>query len=309
MANKSTNVRTEMTLAGVRLLARGLGTVSPALAARWAEGLFFTPQRHRPGATARAVLARGRPRTLEVCGERLALWSWGEGPRVMLVHGWSGSAGQLTAFVPPLVEAGFSVVAFDGPAHGQSTGRRTNLPTFARAVEAVAHATGGPVALIAHSMGASASAAALRDGLDVKRAVLIAPPSDPRTVLREYGDFLHLPPAALADMIRRFEARLGRPLSDYDVPAFAPALAHVQAQVVHDRGDREVPFRAGEAIARAWPGAQLVPTEGLGHNRILYTPAVVQRAVNFVTMAHPRRELATLPLPARPLDGPRARVG
>lgn len=307
MAIKSTNVRTEMTLGALRLTARTLGALSPGLAGRWAEGPFFTPRRHVAGRTAQGVLRQGRPRTLDVCGERLALWSWGVGPRVLLVHGWSGSAGQLTAFVEPLVEAGFSVVAFDGPAHGQSTGRRTDLPRFARAVGAVARATGGPVALIAHSMGAAASAAELRDGLQVRRAVLIAPPSDPRTVLSEFGRFLHLPPAALAHMVRRFEARTGRPLADYDVPALAPSLAHVQAQVVHDRKDREVPFRAGEAIARAWPGAQLLPTEGLGHNRILYTPAVVQAAVAFVAGAHPERQLA--PPPARPLvDGPRAQV-
>src|SRR5438552_3917150 len=39
--------------------------------------------------------------------------------------------------------------------------------------------------------------------------------------------------------------------------------------VVHDRGDREVPFVHGDRLAATWPGAQLRATEGLGHRRIL----------------------------------------
>ncbi|MFP2912939.1 hypothetical protein ACLESD_49620, partial [Pyxidicoccus sp. 3LFB2] len=57
------------------------------------------------------MLAQGQQRVVKLGGERVAVWSWGEGPRVLLVHGWSGYGGQLTAFVAPLVEAGFSVVA------------------------------------------------------------------------------------------------------------------------------------------------------------------------------------------------------
>jgi pimeloyl-ACP methyl ester carboxylesterase len=53
--------------------------------------------------------------------------------------------------------------------------------------------------------------------------------------------------------------------------------------VIHDRDDAEVPVANGEAIAAAWPGAQLVTTGGLGHTRIVHDPQVVARAVAFVT--------------------------
>ena len=71
-----------------------------------------------------------------------------------------------------------------------------------------------------------------------------------------------------------------------------------QARVFHDRADREVPFAAGAAIARAWPGAQLVPTEGLGHNRLLYAPEVVAPAVAFLAEGHPERAQPSAHLPA-----------
>jgi len=41
-------------------------------------------------------------------------------------------------------------------------------------------------------------------------------------------------------------------------------------------------FEEGEALARAWPGAQFHATSGLGHNRILSDPAVIARAAAFL---------------------------
>lgn len=52
--------------------------------------------------------------------------------------------------------------------------------------------------------------------------------------------------------------------------------------VLHDRGDRRVPFSHGEAIAAAWPGARLVPLTGLGHRRGLDASHVHTEILNFV---------------------------
>ncbi len=285
MAKNSTNVRMKLMRLAVRTAARTLGTVAPAWAGRWAEERFRTPWRTPPSRTARAVLAQGQQRFLELCGERVAVWSWGEGPRVLLVHGWSGYGGQLTAFVAPLVAAGFSVVTFDAPGHGLSSGRTSSLPEVARLIQAVGHATGGPHALVAHSFGAAASALAFRNGLAVERAVFVAPAADPRKAVAFFSRELALPERAVARMVERLKERVG-PLEDYVVPGFAPSLK-MPLRIFHDEGDEEVRVEAGEAIASAWPGATLVRTQGLGHHRILYTPAVVADAVRFLSEGRP----------------------
>ena len=56
----------------------------------------------------------------------------------------------------------------------------------------------------------------------------------------------------------------------------APAL------VVHDRGDRQVPFREAEGFGAAWPNAQLFATDGLGHNRILQDAKVLIAVTGFL---------------------------
>ena len=38
----------------------------------------------------------------------------------------------------------------------------------------------------------------------------------------------------------------------------------------------------GAAITRAWPGAELVTTTGLGHHRIVSDPGVIRQVVAFL---------------------------
>jgi pimeloyl-ACP methyl ester carboxylesterase len=45
--------------------------------------------------------------------------------------------------------------------------------------------------------------------------------------------------------------------------------------VVHDRLDKEVPYDEGAKLGTTWPSAELVTTEGLGHQRILRDPEVI----------------------------------
>ncbi|MCP3136595.1 alpha/beta hydrolase [Pyxidicoccus xibeiensis] len=286
MAENSTNVRTKLALWGVRATARSLGAVAPGLTAAWAERLFLTPRRPRRSRTAEAVLAKGQQRVLKVEGERVAVWSWGEGPRVLLVHGWSGYGGQLTAFVQPLVDAGFSVVAYDAQGHGVSSGRTSSLPEMARLVAAVGRATGGPYAVVAHSFGAAAAAVAMRDGLKVERAVFLSPAADPRAGIRAFASTVGLSEGVWQRMAARIEARFDMRLRDLALPNFAPLL-DVPLRIFHDVGDGEVPLVSGEAVARAWPRAKLTRTEGLGHFRILYAPEVVAPAAQFLAEGRP----------------------
>ena len=138
--------------------------LSPRIGAVPAEILFLSPPAQRRTRAEEAVLAAGKSFRVRTPGGRLAAWSWGSGPRVLLVHGWGGHAGRLSRFVEPLVAAGFSVVAFDAPAHGDSSGRRSSLPDFVDAILAVAAATGPVTAVIAHSMGARRPAPSRWDG-------------------------------------------------------------------------------------------------------------------------------------------------
>jgi pimeloyl-ACP methyl ester carboxylesterase len=216
-----------------------------------------------------------------VDGREVAAWRWGRGPAVALLHGWGGRAAQLTAFVPPLVARGFSVVALDAPGHGRSGRGLSSGVQFARALRATADAVGGVHGVVAHSLGAVATAFAMREGLRVSRAVFLGAAADPPRWALDFAARLGLP-AELVDAMRlRSEKRIGRRWQELCIPTLAGG-AEAPLLVVHDRDDADVPFADAEAIVAAWPEATLVETQGLGHNGVLRDPDTIARAVEFL---------------------------
>ena len=268
--NKSTTGR--FVSNGMRLL----DAVAPAAAERLAFEMFFTPQRKREKPS---IL--GHRFSIAGDGPELAVWDWGEGKTVLLVHGWNSNAAQLSGFVAPLLRAGHYVAAADMPAHGDSVGRRTNVLEMADTILRIGRRVGPVHAVIAHSLGAAATIIALAEGLGAARAVLIAPPANLPLFAREYARTIGLSPRSASRMVSRIDRLLGG-RDALDLTRLA-GRQRANALIVHDPADREVPFADSRALASAWPGATLLPLSGAGHSRALRHPEVISRAVGFVT--------------------------
>jgi 2-succinyl-6-hydroxy-2,4-cyclohexadiene-1-carboxylate synthase len=82
--------------------------------------------------------------------DTLATRQAGEGPRVVLVHGFTQTARCWGPFADELVRAGNEVLAVDAPGHGGSGSIHTDLPEGSRRIAAV----GGRGTYIGYSMGA-----------------------------------------------------------------------------------------------------------------------------------------------------------
>ena len=281
-------------LPSVRILREGMGLLSrvaPDGAAAIAERMFLTPHhRERPVAEAE-LLAKARRTTLSTEHGELAAWEWSArdttdpaasaAPRVLLVHGWEGRGGQLGALAEALAARGFSVVTFDAPAHGDSPGKQSSLFHFADAVSSAVRAFGPFHAIVTHSMGGAATVWAMRNSTLSTRVVLIAPPVDMRDFTRNLSSVLGLPEEVRERVHRRIVARFGVPIEDVRAERVA-ATMRGPLLVVHDQDDREVPIACGEAIARAWPDAELLRTYGLGHQRILRDAKTREAILRFV---------------------------
>lgn len=277
----------------IRLLRpafRTLEQVAPGAGARLALRLWITIPGGRPPVGERPP--DGRRFDVPVGGSRVVAEVWGRGPTVYLVHGWGGRRQQLDAFVGPLVAAGRRVISFDAPSHGGSApgqlGRGRSTPLEMAATVAAVVAVGGPAhGIVAHSLGASATTLAVLDGLAVDRLVLVAPLANPPSYTREFAHVLGFGERVHTGLRRRMEGLVGRPLTDLDLPTRLAAGTPPPALIVHDRADKESRYADGEALAAAWPGAELVTTDGLGHRRILRDETVVHRAVAYLTSPVP----------------------
>ena len=227
------------------------------------------------------------PFTLPYKRSFLRGYSWGAGDKaVYLVHGWEGNLGRMREFVEPLVSAGFRVVAFDAPGHGRSGKQLTTIKDVSAALADVVTHLGPAHAVVAHSLGAAATALMLTEKPAHLPAALVF--LSPMKSLREHVDIFNLaaqlPPHladALTAQVERY-AKLSAAATDFGRNV---AALPAKGLLVHDEGDDIVPFAPTQRVAEAWRGAALYPTRGLGHRGVLYDEAVVERVTHFVEHA------------------------
>lgn len=284
----------------VRFFAGSL--LLPEFATALAERLFLTPPRQRQGESAFFDFLDARASYVEHRGRHLASWRWGpaDAPAVLLAHGWGGRAAQMRGFAPPLLAAGFRVIAYDQPAHGMSEGRLTGLPDFADALAAVARHHGGVHGVIAHSLGAAGAAIAISRGLPLRRVALIGAPSDFVGYTRQFARWHWMPERLRSLMQAAIEERFGVAMAELELARLAPRL-QTPALLIHDLRDPVAPWAQGAQVARAWPGARLLTTEGLGHGRILESGAATRAAAEFI---NGKSDVAPLAEPALPDPAP-----
>ncbi|HHQ4505754.1 alpha/beta hydrolase [Aeromonas hydrophila] len=251
----------------------GLGTrlhhtLAPAHAKRTASKLLLTPQRNQRDDTAPAGLVKQAVHTSE---GPLMSYRLGQGPVWLLMHGWSGSAGQFYPLMSHIAAQGFTAIAYDHPAHGHSAGHTGHLPRFVRAFDELVEkmtAECGPLqGVIAHSMGGAVTLSSRRRELDALPLLLISPVLDyvPQLygMVARSGYSIRLFDA----VVKEIEQEYQHPLSTVD-PLGRLAGRSGPAIIVHDEEDRFAPH--GDSLRATQDGrTRLVSTRGLGHGRIL----------------------------------------
>lgn len=281
-------------LRAVGLGIRSASRISPELGGRMALPLFMrVGPRVRVAAADAATHADARRGRVRIPGIRRAgvdvvTYEWGGGPdTVVLAHGWQSRASVFAPLVRELRSEGFRVVAFDAPANGDSPGRGTYLVDHLDILRALQRRVGRFHAVIGHSFGGTAALLAPGEGIGTRRVAAIAGAGSPDVFIDGFGDLVGLDRPARDALARRFAERLfareEEPFVRYSALA-NPLPAGTPLLLVHDRGDRRVPFAEAPKLAAANPGrTRLVTTEGLGHNRILRADETLDAIVEFVT--------------------------
>ncbi len=289
----------------IRPLVRIGSFIAPRTAGRAAFRLFCTPPRQpgpdsRSGKAIQGARARLAPAQRQAvpypCGsvstylfEPEAGLQDGAGPppTVILLHGWNSEAAFMTAFVAPLIAAGFRVVAYDMPAHGASTGAELNIPLGVASLAAVARVFAPVHAIVTHSFGGAIALAALAGSVPgqprvkARRLALISAPSSIATITRNFGATIGLGRRGQAALEKRIHSVAGNPVEVFEGREQLAGIG-LPTLVIHDRQDRELDFHHAEALAAAGSFVTLEATGGLGHRRILQAKPVVESVTRFV---------------------------
>ncbi len=252
----------------------------PYIGARWALKLFLTPRRFNRPESEKDWFNSADKKTL-LCGYAINCWGNKSDPKILLVHGWEGRGAQLGAFAGPLVAQNFYVIALDGPAHGDSPGTQTNAGVFSKSLYEVQKELGDIHSVIAHSFGGGCALIATRLGFVTKKIVTIASPSDYLQVVNSFFDFVKVSPFSKKMAFQILEKKAGLKVSEINIASISQNLK-IPGLIVHDENDKEVLSKNALVLNQAWPGSQILMTQGLGHRRILKDTFVIDEIIDFV---------------------------
>lgn len=266
------------------LPAKSLALISPALAARFAARLFCTPFKFRMPEREYEMDQQSRQERLIVpgIGKEIVVYHYGKAPKkVLLVHGWSGRGTQLSVIADRLLQEGYSTVSFDAPAHGKTSGKRTEMLEFIASCLFLEREFGPFEFAIGHSLGAMTLLQSMQRGAQFKKLVLIGSGNRVWDIMQDFIKKLGLKPVIGIQMKRYFDEIAGMDTQELSAELVAPEI-EVPVMVIHDTEDDDVPVSAAHAIHAALPKGELMITNGLGHRKILGDPEVIKAVMTFL---------------------------
>jgi pimeloyl-ACP methyl ester carboxylesterase len=259
-------------------------TVSEAYITRLYRA-FFGPAKYETKPSDQEVLDRGDTYRLPFAGGTLAVTTWGNsGQTVLLIHGWGGSRAQMSSLVDPLLEAGYRVVAYDQPAHGESDGTMTNMLEIAPTLDQIAKREGNFYAVLAHSFGPLITSYALVNlGFPPPRKlVYFASFNRLMDSLPRFQVLARLPDPVMEALRQRMYENLGRErLESISHDLLAPQI-DIPLLMFHDTEDEVTPVEDSLSVARAWKRARFIETRGLGHRGALGSGEIHKQVIEFL---------------------------
>jgi Serine aminopeptidase, S33 len=267
----------------IRWVFPRLERFAPSLAHRYFVKLFFTPFRFPVPEKEKKAEQFSKQFSVVAAGKKIQCYTWGSGAPVLVVHGWGGRATQFRRFVKPLTAAGFMVVGFDGPGHGKSEGKRTNILEFEEALQKIYEKVGQPVAVVAHSFGGGVALFAAMKGLMIPKLINIATPVIGDEIINTYLRAINGSDSTREFFKKHVQKTYGRTFDEFTSSYFIQHLpGPIDVLLIHDEGDKEVVIRHAEKFISLYPAAKLIKTSGLGHTRILKDDQVIRESVTFI---------------------------
>ena len=268
---------------------RILETFAPSLASKLVVWIFFHPVRYQRPQREMSYLEDATVTRVPYSGlvqngvkdPAYLRYQWGEGPPVLLVHGWSGRATQFTHLIRALVQQGYQVVSFEAPAHGNSPGKQTNLLEFGEIIHELGDSFGEFEAVIGHSLGAVASSRSLLEGLPAKKLVTLGAPSQIAHILRDFAKQVPAGPQPLRHLEKHLLGLAKASIEEFSLMSVLPQLTQ-PILLIHDQKDRSVGYDQALELSEAVPSAEMMTTERLGHNRLLGDSEVIESILSFL---------------------------
>lgn len=241
--------------------------VFPKKATQLAHALFSEPRKGKltPDNLPK-VLQEAFSETIQHDNDSIQTYIWkGNENVILLVHGWESNSSRWKKMLPTLRKSGSTIIAIDGPAQGQSSGKEFTIIKFAEFIH-IAVKKYQPQSIIGHSMGGKASLyyQYKYQNPSIQKMVILGSPSDFTIIFNNYIGLLSLNNKISKALEKQYVGLINHDFDEFTAAQFASKI-DVKGLLAHDIDDTIVLFEEGKKIARSWKNVQFIETKGLGH--------------------------------------------
>ncbi|MFA7273591.1 MAG: alpha/beta hydrolase [Crocinitomicaceae bacterium] len=214
----------------------------------------------------------------------IQMYRWNAGPKtILLVHGWEGQAGNFSKIIERLLAENFSILAFDGPSHGNSKGNgATSLFEFAELVGVLVEKFKIKY-IVSHSFGGVATTYSLSEKpqLKIEKYLLLTTPNKFLDRIDVVANQIGISKKVKHTLLQRLEKELDIDLFTISVAALCNKTGVKNALILHDLHDKVLSIEESRAVNDHWPICELEAIQGTGHFKILQSEKVLTRMVKF----------------------------
>ncbi|OIO08720.1 MAG: alpha/beta hydrolase [Flavobacteriales bacterium CG_4_8_14_3_um_filter_35_10] len=282
--NNQKNKNTRITKSVVSF-GKFLQFIATPLAAEYMFKLFQTPIKHQMPEREQMMYKSAIKERLKIAAinKEIQVYKYGYSKKkVLLLHGWSGRGTQLFTIADKLLENRFMVISLDGPAHGFSEGKRTNMTDFIESIKVLQEKYGPFEAAIGHSFGGMTLLKCSQEFLKINKLVVMGTDNDIKEIISDLAIKLQLKSRTANYVLNKLQKQFNNPLETLSSEASAKFI-HIPTLVIHDTDDLVVPVSCAYKIRQNLSQGSLLITHGLGHQRILKDLNVQNQIIEFLT--------------------------
>jgi pimeloyl-ACP methyl ester carboxylesterase len=268
----------------ILLTARFLQAISPKLATQFAAKLFTTPIKYKIPKREFEMDKQSIQHDVLIpyINKTIKTYQYGNSSKkILLVHGWSGRGTQLVKIADELIELGYSTLSFDAPAHGKSKGNSSIMTEFIASIIELDKQFGPFEFAIGHSLGGMSIINAIKQNLNVKKAVIIGSGDLIQDIIDDFIRSLSLKPEIGDRMRNHFEKKFGEPMNNYST-SFVSKNIETPVFIIHDNDDNDVNVKCAHNIHSHIKNSKLMITNNLGHRKILGNQKVIDEIKEFI---------------------------
>lgn len=264
--------------------AKFLNFFSSNLAEKFARKLFITPIKHKIPKREFHMEEKSVQTNLFIpaINKKIVVYSYGiSNKKILLVHGWSGRGTQLVKIADAFLENGYSTISFDAPAHGKSETKTTLMLEFIESVLEIEKFYGPFEFAVGHSLGGMSILNAIKQGLQVKKAVVIGSGNSVNNIVNTFVEKIGLPNKVAIIMKNNFEKKYHFEMESFSAYEAAKEV-HIPVLVIHDNDDEDIPVSEAYHLAENLTDKEILITNNLGHRKILGDATVLHKIVEFL---------------------------